>query len=64
MDACDFLAEDVRQAEGRIERQLRLVAELDRWGRQEDALRARELLGVITETANALHLHLGTVQRF
>lgn len=43
------LAENLRESEARIDRQRRLVAELESSGRFRDARMARELLAAITE---------------
>jgi len=49
MTDLEELAETLSASEIRIDRQIRLVAELDWSGRAQDARMARELLAAITE---------------
>jgi hypothetical protein len=53
----------VREGEARIQRQIELLAELERDGHEEAARRARELLATMTETLIAARQHLVTEQR-
>jgi hypothetical protein len=53
----------VREGEVRVQRQIELLADLERDGHDEAARRARELLGTMTETLAAARRHLVTEQQ-
>ena len=53
----------IREGEARIQRQIELLAELERDGHYEAARRARELLSTMTETLAVARRHLETEQQ-
>lgn len=59
-DAVAMAGRHVREAEWRIDRQARLVAELERDDHAEAARTARELLVTMRKSLDLLREHLGT----
>jgi hypothetical protein len=56
-------AEHLQETERRIARQIARITELEAVGHLAEARRAREVLGTITDTRDALRLRLQVVRR-